>query len=111
MATVATIHAHPDDETFANAAAIRQAADAGDRVVAVIATAGEVANCPGSARLLKREQFAWLNSSVFLPVLVCLRGGGWTRRCRGSMLTTPGGKSPMTRQQSYNAMWRRQSGK
>lgn len=51
MTTVVVIHAHPDDETFANAAAIRQAADAGHRVVAVIATAGEKSEFPSTGTL------------------------------------------------------------
>jgi LmbE family N-acetylglucosaminyl deacetylase len=35
------IHAHPDDEAFANAGRLRQLADQGYTVVGVIATAGE----------------------------------------------------------------------
>ena len=41
MATLVTFHAHPDDETIACGGVMRAAADAGHRVVLVIATGGE----------------------------------------------------------------------
>jgi LmbE family N-acetylglucosaminyl deacetylase len=41
MATLVSFHAHPDDERIACGGAIRKAADAGHRVVLVIATRGK----------------------------------------------------------------------
>jgi LmbE family N-acetylglucosaminyl deacetylase len=41
MATLVTFHAHPDDESIACGGVMRAAADAGHRVVLVVATGGE----------------------------------------------------------------------
>jgi LmbE family N-acetylglucosaminyl deacetylase len=41
VATLVTFHAHPDDECFATGGVMSQAADAGHRVVLVVATRGE----------------------------------------------------------------------
>ena len=41
MATLVTFHAHPDDESIACGGVMRSAADAGHRVVLVVATRGE----------------------------------------------------------------------
>jgi LmbE family N-acetylglucosaminyl deacetylase len=41
VATLVTFHAHPDDETIACGGVMRAAADAGHRVVLVVATGGE----------------------------------------------------------------------
>jgi LmbE family N-acetylglucosaminyl deacetylase len=41
MATLVTFHAHPDDECIACGGVMRRAADAGHRVVLVVATGGE----------------------------------------------------------------------
>jgi LmbE family N-acetylglucosaminyl deacetylase len=41
MATLVTFHAHPDDESIATGGAMAMAADAGHRVVLVVATRGE----------------------------------------------------------------------
>lgn len=40
--TLVTFHAHPDDESLLTAGTMAKAAEAGDRVVLVVATAGEV---------------------------------------------------------------------
>ena len=41
MATLVTFHAHPDDECIVAGGIMRKAADAGHRVVLVVATRGE----------------------------------------------------------------------
>ena len=41
MATLLAFHAHPDDEAIATGGTMRLAADAGHRVVLVVATRGE----------------------------------------------------------------------
>src|SRR5215217_8192121 len=41
MATFVTFHAHPDDESIATGGVMAKAADAGHRVVLVVATRGE----------------------------------------------------------------------
>src|SRR5215217_516931 len=41
MATLVTFHAHPDDESIATGGVMAKAADAGHRVVLVVATRGE----------------------------------------------------------------------
>ncbi len=46
MATLVTFHAHPDDECIACGGVIRKAADAGHRVVLVVATRGEQGEIP-----------------------------------------------------------------
>ena len=46
MATLVSFHAHPDDECIACGGVIRKAADAGHRVVLVIATRGEEGEIP-----------------------------------------------------------------
>jgi LmbE family N-acetylglucosaminyl deacetylase len=46
MATMVSFHAHPDDECIACGGVIRKAADAGHRVVLVIATRGEQGEVP-----------------------------------------------------------------
>ncbi|WP_258905663.1 PIG-L family deacetylase [Actinokineospora sp. UTMC 2448] len=46
MATLVTFHAHPDDECIACGGIMRKAADAGHRVVLVVATRGEVGEVP-----------------------------------------------------------------
>ncbi|GAA4414312.1 PIG-L family deacetylase [Actinokineospora soli] len=46
MATLVTFHAHPDDECIACGGVMRRAADAGHRVVLVVATRGEVGEVP-----------------------------------------------------------------
>jgi LmbE family N-acetylglucosaminyl deacetylase len=46
MATLVSFHAHPDDECIACGGVIRKAADAGHRVVLVIATRGEQGEVP-----------------------------------------------------------------
>ena len=46
MATLVSFHAHPDDECIACGGVIRQAADAGHRVVLVVATRGEEGETP-----------------------------------------------------------------
>jgi LmbE family N-acetylglucosaminyl deacetylase len=47
MSTLVSFHAHPDDECIACGGVIRKAADAGHRVVLVIATRGEQGEVPG----------------------------------------------------------------
>jgi LmbE family N-acetylglucosaminyl deacetylase len=49
--TALAIHAHPDDEAFANAGRLRQLADRGYTVVGVIATAGEASELPAAGSL------------------------------------------------------------
>ncbi|MCC7076645.1 MAG: PIG-L family deacetylase [Acidimicrobiia bacterium] len=44
--TLVTFHAHPDDEAISTAGVMAQAAAAGDRVVLVVATGGEVGEVP-----------------------------------------------------------------
>ena len=46
MATLVSFHAHPDDECIACGGVIRKAADAGHRVVLVVATRGEQGEIP-----------------------------------------------------------------
>jgi LmbE family N-acetylglucosaminyl deacetylase len=46
MATLVSFHAHPDDECIACGGVIRKAADAGHRVVLVVATRGEEGEIP-----------------------------------------------------------------
>ncbi len=46
MATLISFHAHPDDECIACGGVIRKAADAGHRVVLVVATRGEQGEIP-----------------------------------------------------------------
>jgi LmbE family N-acetylglucosaminyl deacetylase len=46
MATIVTFHAHPDDEVIATGGTIARAADAGHRVVLVVATGGEHGEVP-----------------------------------------------------------------
>src|ERR1700751_1851097 len=46
MATMVSFHAHPDDECIACGGVIRKAADAGHRVVLVVATRGEQGEIP-----------------------------------------------------------------
>lgn len=41
MATVVVFHAHPDDEPFTTAGRMRASADAGHRLIGVLATGGE----------------------------------------------------------------------
>ena len=47
--TLVTFHAHPDDEALLTAGVMAKAADAGHRVVAVFATAGEAGDADPSA--------------------------------------------------------------
>ncbi len=47
MSTLVSFHAHPDDECIACGGVIRKAADAGHRVVLVVATRGEEGEIPG----------------------------------------------------------------
>ena len=46
MATVVFFHAHPDDEAIATGGTMAQLSDAGDRVVVVTATGGELGELP-----------------------------------------------------------------
>lgn len=46
MATIVAFHAHPDDEVIATGGTIARAADAGHRVVLVVATGGEHGEVP-----------------------------------------------------------------
>jgi LmbE family N-acetylglucosaminyl deacetylase len=46
MATLVTFHAHPDDESIQVGGTMRKAADAGHRVVLVVATNGELGEIP-----------------------------------------------------------------
>jgi LmbE family N-acetylglucosaminyl deacetylase len=46
MATLVSFHAHPDDECIACGGVMRKAADAGHRVVVVVATRGECGEVP-----------------------------------------------------------------
>jgi LmbE family N-acetylglucosaminyl deacetylase len=46
MATIVCFHAHPDDESIATGGVMAQAADAGHRVVLVVATRGEHGEVP-----------------------------------------------------------------
>jgi LmbE family N-acetylglucosaminyl deacetylase len=41
MATLASFHAHPDDESITCGGALRKASEAGHRVVLVLATRGD----------------------------------------------------------------------
>jgi LmbE family N-acetylglucosaminyl deacetylase len=50
MATLVSFHAHPDDECIACGGVIRKAADAGHRVVLVVATRGEEGEIPEGQR-------------------------------------------------------------
>jgi LmbE family N-acetylglucosaminyl deacetylase len=78
VSTIVFLHAHPDDEASQTAGTMRQAADAGHRVVCVFATNGDHGTVPddlgegesvvlrrraeaeGSARVLGTARVAWL---------------------------------------------------
>src|SRR5260370_36732997 len=55
--TLVAFHAHPDDESIATGGVIAQAADAGHRVVLVVATRGELGTA-GPRDLAAGAQFA-----------------------------------------------------
>jgi LmbE family N-acetylglucosaminyl deacetylase len=73
--TALAIHAHPDDEAFANAGRLRQLADQGYTVVGVIATAGEASELPaaGSLTQARRRRIAKYERS-----LATLGASTWT---------------------------------
>lgn len=75
MPTALAIHAHPDDEAFANAGRLRQLADQGYTVVGVIATAGEASELPaaGSLTQARRRRIAKYERS-----LATLGASTWT---------------------------------
>ena len=56
MPTALAIHAHPDDEAFANGGRLRQLADQGYTVVGVIATAGEASELPAAGSLTEARR-------------------------------------------------------
>ncbi len=57
MGTIVSFHAHPDDESIATGGTLARAADAGHRVVLVLATRGELGE-PVSGVLAEGEQLA-----------------------------------------------------
>ena len=72
MSTLVCFHAHPDDEVFTTGGIMRLAADAGHRVVLVIATDGALGEFPdGILRdgetLVERRRFELESSATVKP--------------------------------------------